>query len=336
MIFKKIKERVSNEDEMYKNIGSFSDMIKKGWNLAKDLEISKRDEITFVGMGGSGIPGDFFKTILEPKGIRVNIVKDYHIPSYIDSGPIFLVSYSGNTEETISSTKDAISKDLECVSITTNGVLSQLSQVNNLPLVFIPKGITPRASMGYFIGVIFRILDNSDYFDEGKSSLIYYLSTLLKKPHLRNNGKELAKRIGSKIPLVYTSNKFSSVGYRWKCQFNENSKRMSFFNTFSEMNHNELMGYNNFDPDLFYVVILRDEEDSPRIVRRMDAFKDILKERGIKVSILKITGNNFISRALSGILIGDWASYYLAKSDDIDPSDTSLIERFKEDIKKSE
>ncbi|MFW6024771.1 MAG: bifunctional phosphoglucose/phosphomannose isomerase [Candidatus Woesearchaeota archaeon] len=334
MIFKKIKEKISNEDEMYTYINSFSDMIKKGWNLAKETDISKSDEITFVGMGGSGIPGDFIKTILEPSGIRVNVIKNYKIPSYV-KGPVFLVSYSGNTEETISSTKDAISKNLECVSITTDGVLSQLSQVNSIPLVFIPKGIPPRASMGYFIGVIFRILDNSGYFEESKSSLIYYLSTLLKKPHLRNNGKELAKRIKTKIPIVYTSSKFSSVGYRWKCQFNENSKKYAIFNTFPEMNHNEIMGYENIDPDIFYVIILRDEEDDPKVVKRMDVFKELLKNKGIKVSILKITGNNFISRALSAILIGDWASYYLAKEYDIDPADTTLIENFKEDLKKS-
>ena len=60
--------------------------------------------IVVSGMGGSAIGGDILRVYAANKTpIPVLVVRDYNIPAFVDQNTLFLaVSYSGNTEETLS------------------------------------------------------------------------------------------------------------------------------------------------------------------------------------------------------------------------------------------
>ena len=65
---------------------------------------------------------------------------------------------------------------------------------------------------------------------------------------------------------------------RYKTQINENAKQMAFFNVFSEQNHNEINGF-QFVPPNFHIILIRDKKDNPRIKKRIDILKPVMKPR---------------------------------------------------------
>src|SRR5258707_13401516 len=59
-----------------------------------------------------------------------------------------------------------------------------------------------------------------------------------------NPARELARQIGRTIPLIYGGGALGAVAaYRWKCDVNENAKAPAFWNTYPELDHNEICGW---------------------------------------------------------------------------------------------
>jgi glucose/mannose-6-phosphate isomerase len=59
-----------------------------------------------------------------------------------------------------------------------------------------------------------------------------------------NPARELARRIGRTIPLIYGGGAIGAVAaYRWKCDVNENAKAPAFWNTHPELDHNEICAW---------------------------------------------------------------------------------------------
>ena len=99
------------------NIDGTKNILNLGNQLTTDLETSEGfasvdyERILIVGMGGSGVAGDVLKLILnQHTNIDVEVRKTYNLTkNQIAARPFCLfISYSGNTEETISVAKDAI------------------------------------------------------------------------------------------------------------------------------------------------------------------------------------------------------------------------------------
>src|SRR3989344_3770451 len=71
--------------------------------------------------------------------------------------------------------------------------------------------------------------------------------------------ERIAKKIGLRTPIIYASEMLNAVAYRWKTQFNENSKAAAFHHSFSEMNHNEIAGYRSMNKSDFAAIFIRDK-----------------------------------------------------------------------------
>ena len=82
-----------------------------------------------LGMGGSGSGGLFLKALSDDSGGLPFVVwRDYGVPSWW--GPdwlVFATSYSGNTEETLSASNEALQRGAKVVAMTTGGKLEQLA-----------------------------------------------------------------------------------------------------------------------------------------------------------------------------------------------------------------
>jgi glucose/mannose-6-phosphate isomerase len=120
---------------------------------------------------------------------------DYDLPSGVTSQDLVIcTSWSGNTQETISSYDQAIAGGLDTVVITRGGALANKAKQNNTSLVILPdKNIPPRGAVGYMAGAMFSVLgqENSDIAIDEKA--------------LDKTGKDLAEKLGDKIPLIYAS-----------------------------------------------------------------------------------------------------------------------------------
>lgn len=148
-----------------------SDMLDQIRDLPSQLRWSStidapsggtHSEVLCVGMGGSGISGDYAAAIAEPFGTRVTVHKGYGpVPAWaIRLRPLVVaVSYSGNTEETLDFAVSARDTGLPLAVVTTGGRLGEMAKEEKWPMVEVPAGLQPRAALGYLLGAVLRLLE---------------------------------------------------------------------------------------------------------------------------------------------------------------------------------
>jgi len=315
----------SNMIEVLKN---FPNQCRDALSLPKG--ITAKGEVTSVvvcGMGGSAIGGDLLKTYCSTSKLPVIVVRDYKVPEFVDNYTlVFAVSYSGNTEETISAFHDAKKKGAQIIGITSGGELEKLAD----KVIKVPSGLQPRAAGGYLFFPMLGVLSNSNIINV-KNTDLNEMIELLKKEEIKDIGEELAKKIEGKVPLIYSSELLKPIAFKWQTQINENAKYPAYHAAFSEMNHNEILSFRAMDRSRFIAILLRDEQDHPKIKKRMDICKEIM-ERNIDVEEVKIKGNSLLARIFYTIHVGDYASYNLALRERVDPSPVEVIEWMKKQL----
>ncbi len=299
----------------------------------KDVKIvGDFKNIVVCGIGGSALPADVLNTvILLP--VPIYIHRDYNLPPQANENSLIIcISYSGNTEETVSALESAISKKLKIVCMATGGKVEELCQKNDIPLVKIPSGIQPRCATGYIFSVLVKILSNNGILTDMSQELSDVAESLEKiNPTLENEGKKLAKKLVKKIPVVYASNTFKDIAMIWKIKFNENSKIPAFYNYFPELNHNEMVGFSQIKKNSnFHFIIIRDKNDHPRNLKRMNLFASLLKKKGAKTDFIEMKDGSLLFKVFSTLILGDWVSYYLALENKTDPTPVKMVEEFKE------
>ncbi len=317
-----------DSQNMLQVIRDFPKQCREALSLPKGVSVSREiRNIIVIGMGGSAIGGDLLKAYLSDTNIPVYVNRDYTVPNFVNQNSVvFAVSYSGNTEETLSAFRDAQDKKAKIIGITSGGKLADECG----KVIKIPSGLQPRAALGYLFFPMLGILHNTDIIRVKNEELNEMMDILRKTDEFNDVGEELSKKLKGKIPIIYASEFLGPVAMRWKTQINENAKMAAFYNVFSEMNHNEIAGYKNMDRK-FIAVLIRDKFDNERIKKRMDICKDIM-EVTASVEEVKTQGQNLLARMFSAIHLGDFVSYYLALWNHVDPSPVDIIESMKKKL----
>ncbi|MEK6950041.1 MAG: bifunctional phosphoglucose/phosphomannose isomerase, partial [Nanoarchaeota archaeon] len=315
-----------DSQNMLQVIKNFSAQCREALSLPKGISVPDDiNNIVVIGMGGSAIGGDLLKAYLLSNGkVPVHVIRDYKVPNFVDENTlVFAVSYSGNTEETLSALKHAQGKKAKIIGIASGGRLAAECS----KLITIPAGLQPRAALGYLFFPMLGVLHNSGIIKVRNEELNEMVLVLKKVDNFNNEGENIAKKIKDKVPIIYSSENLGAVAMRWKTQINENAKMPAFYNVFSEMNHNEIAGYRAIGNN-FAAVLIRDKHDNDRVKKRMDICKQIMEQR-INVVEAETQGSSLLARMLSGIYLGDFVSYYLAMWNRVDPSPVDIIEGMK-------
>lgn len=321
---------VVDKSNMLRVIDDFPLQCQGASELGRDITI-KGDirHIVIAGMGGSAIPGDVLNSYLRSKTV-VYTCRDYDVPAWVGKNSlVFANSYSGNTEETLSSYRSAVKQGANIVVTTSGGKLGKIAEENKNPVIKIPPGYQPRAAVGYLFLPMLNVLENCGLVDAQKD--VSGMIEDLKSPRHKEEAQKLAEKLVEKIPLIYSSGRLRAIAMRWKCQFDENSKVMAFYNVLSELNHNEIVGYTVLKGN-FFTIFLSDEGDHPRIKKRVAVTKRLIEEKGCPAVEIKTTGRNNLSRIFSTIYLGDYASYFLAMKNNVDPTPVGIIENLKREI----
>lgn len=150
----------------------------------------------------------------------------------------------------------------------------------------------------------------------------------------KNYAKRLALELKDKYVIVYAANRcIDSVVTRWRGQLAENSKALSSSHVLPEMNHNEIVGW-VFPKKLlkdFVVVILRDKGEHPRVARRIEITKTIIKKKSNMFEV-RSKGNGLLSRIFYLIYFGDFVSFYLALLNGVDPTPVDTVTYLKRQL----
>ena len=144
----------------------------------------------------------------------------------------------------------------------------------------------------------------------------------------------LAKNVHSTFPVIITEEDLSSIGYRLKCQFNENSKMLSYNVTLPEMNHNEIVGWEKSltKKDLFSLIWI--DITFPANIKRMDITNKILTNKNSYSHHIEIPSD--FKNDLSGLfyLINylDWLSYWCGFLNKVDIDAIESINILKKEL----
>lgn len=319
--------------------------IKISDKLMINYKIPKN--IIIVGMGGSAIGGEILRDwLIDRVSIPINISQEYFPPAYVDEDSlVIVVSYSGETEETLSTFVKALSKQCMIVTVSSGGHLKSFSQKLELPHISIPANLpAPRAAIAYTFFPLIALLKKFKVLKEIDEEFIETLDVLKqiieenssKTPSGDNEAKKIAFEIGDTIPIIYGFGQYKAIARRIKCQFNENSKVPSRFDVFSELNHNEIVGW-EAPPRCtknFSVILIRDPEEPPELNRRIEITKQVVAAKAHKVIEIHARGEYALTKIFSTLLLGDFISIYLALLRGVDPTSTKNIDRLKKEMKK--
>ena len=324
-------------------------VLNLGNQLKTDLEISEGftsfnyERILIVGMGGSGVAGDVLKLILnQHTNIDVEVRKTYNLSkTHIATRPFCLfISYSGNTEETVSAAKDAIDKNLEWAAISSGGELLELANKYNKKFVKVPDRLQPRAAFGLMTKAVINFLpdQNKEIFINACEEAGNYLNNLTEDDSSKvfEISKNIASQIGSKTAIIYAGSDLTYlVAQRWKTQINENSKSKAYVGFMPEIHHNEILSWeadqegskNNF------ILILLRGDDHKKIDNRFEFTKEIIGSKVDTIDVRNISSENLIKDLFHLVLIGDLVSVNLADHLKTDPFNIDAIENLKKKLK---
>jgi glucose/mannose-6-phosphate isomerase len=300
------------------------------------------DSIAVLGMGGSGIAGDVLAAVGAALPVPVVVLRQYRTPGFI--GPrtlVFAMSYSGDTEETLSMTRGAFHAGARVVTVSEGGALDALAAENGAVRIACPPGLMPRAAIGALVAPLFVVLFRLGLLPEAHASLVMAQEQLAHRreqcrPEVageKNPARELARKIGRTIPVVHGGGALGAVAARrWKCDINENAKAPAFWAAAPEANHNEICGWGQHGDvtrQVLTLVQLRHGFEHPRLARQMEIARDMVEEAFVQVLDVEGVGDGRLAQLLDLMYLGTWTSCYLALDNDVDPGPIDAISALK-------
>ena len=297
---------------------NFLTMLKKETNV-KSNSYSKR--LLISGMGGSGIGGKIVETLAAYEDIgQVFSWNNYGVPAWMSlDDNLICISYSGNTAETLSTAKNAHEIGCEIEVITTGGKLGDLADDNGWQKTIIEDGHQPRAALPLLLKPLLYKLNFPN--------IEKMVKEVSEREYQREKIEEIATGLFGKVPCIYTEPSLEPVGYRWRCQIQENAKQLAFHHVIPEMNHNEIVGWTNSNPNMIPVLI-RKTNEANEIRNRFEALKNTAWKKTRVVEIFA-TCESHLAKMLETIYIGDMVSIELAKLNKVDPTPVKVIENLK-------
>ncbi|MFX1516287.1 MAG: bifunctional phosphoglucose/phosphomannose isomerase [Promethearchaeota archaeon] len=289
--------------------------------------------ILICGMGGSAVSGDYLSVYLKQRlDIPVMVNRNYDIPAFTSENTLVIViSYSGNTEESISCLIKALEKLAKIVGIGSGGNLGTFCEKYNLPFFPIPSGYQPRASFPLLFFPLLKILHSLKLLPLDQPAINETLSLFRQMrqefnfdvPIASNHAKQTAQKLHGRIPVIWSP--FNCVANRMKYQLNENSKILALAEEIPELDHNHIVGWESWEKDNpFILITCRFQDEHPNVKLRFDITQEILKD---KVEIVEIIarGTSFLTQLFSATYYGDYISMYLAILNNQNPNTVDSI-----------
>lgn len=340
---------ISNIDKskMFDTLARFPEQIRDAITIAEHASLEnfiKIDNVIITGMGASGIAGDILMHLYKDRiDVPVYVNQGYDLPKWAKKDTLALfISYSGNTEETLSAFKIASQRKCKIICISSGGRLQEFSEKRGISHIKIPSGFQPRAAIGYFIYLLLDIFRRTGLLkhsiDSEIEEVIDVVTEFVKQnntsvPDLENPSKQIARKLLNSIPQLYGWGIYAPIAKRWRTQFNENSKLIARDDIIPESNHNDIVGW-SLNPEVsrqFSCILFRDKEvESLPISTRLEFMINLFQDIVANIIEIRPKGKSKLAKVMYLICLGDFVSCYLAILRDIDPSPVDVISEFKD------
>jgi glucose/mannose-6-phosphate isomerase len=242
-------------------------------------------------------------------------------------------SYSGNTEETLACFEAAGAAGARRVALTTGGKLAERAREEGVPVIGVPSGMQPRASVIYMtVGALECAVacGAAPPLREEVEGAAEVLSGLASDPA---EASDIAAALEGMLPVVHGAESTAPVARRWKGQINENAEMAAFASELPEANHNEIEGWaRGREVAPLAAVLLRAPDQHERVQRRLDLTAEVLGRMGAPVVQAEAHGDTPVAQVLSLVMLGDLVSVDLAERTGVDAAAMDAIEGFKSEL----
>ncbi len=340
--------RAADPGNMLDRIKDLPKQVRDAWTIARAAQLPPAHgdvrNITVAGMGGSAIGGDLAAALLSGDlKVPMSVHRDYGLPAYVGRDSLVIVSsYSGNTEETLSSFEEAQRRGARILALTTGGRIAELSKAARYPVISFSYAAQPRAALGYSLGLVLGALVRLGFVRDLSTDVDAALADLAKLEERvhegarTNDAKKLAIELYGRVIFAYGAGVMGVMARRVKGQWNENAKNWAAYDVMSELNHNAVVGFPHPDVarEALTVLLLRSDRDNPRHKLRFDVTRDLLDRATIPHKTLQFSGSSMFSEILQLTLFTDYVSFYVALLNGADPTPVKSIDHLKERLAK--
>lgn len=288
--------------------------------------VPAHEALVLGGMGGSALPAMMLAHLWQKK--RIDIHRDYGLPAQqLPQTLCVASSYSGNTEETLSFAGEALKRGAPLAALTSGGALLKLAQEKNIPHVVLPAGMQPRDAVLAATKALAALAGAHEVIDE--------LNATAGAPGAAHaQAGAVAEALKDAIPLVYASQRNEALAYVSKITYNETAKVPAFCNVFPELNHNEMQGLDPLGgtaPLLrpLSILMLRDPQDEPRVLKRMEVFETLMRERHARVMSVMLPEGSDAYKCIWAWQLARQAAHLLAAHYGVEADGVPLVEEFK-------
>lgn len=311
-------------------------------SFPSDADLPPAEQISSVvvmGMGGSGIAGDVLAATAGDCPVPIVVSKGYDQPSFVGPGTLVIaVSFSGNTEETISAVSQAARAGARLVALSNGGELADVVARHGGQVIGVDPAIPmPRAAIGALSVPLLLLLERAGLITGASEQISGAIEQLtVRRDRLTADPRRvrsIARRIGRTFPIVYGAGPVGGVAAaRWKCQFNENPKVPAFANSIPELTHNEICGWGQHGDvtrQVFTLVQLRHDFEHPNEERRFELVSEFSDEVVADVIEVRAEGEGRLAQLLDLVLVGDLVTLQMAFDAGVDPGPVPVLDDIK-------
>lgn len=332
-------EQIDSDNSREEITGQYKQLLH-GFNVESEIDASGITRVVVAGMGGSALAARLAQTWwFDQLPVPFEIVRGYDLPAYVDKQTLVVCSsYSGNTEETVSAYDQARKREALMVVAASGGKLVERAESDNVPVYQIPGGCQPRFAAWYGVRALAELFEQLGLVTDAVSELedaAEFLKTVTDEwqPDVstgENRAKQIAEECMGKAVWIYSGPALNSAAYKWKIDINENAKHVASWNELPEFNHNEFLGWTEHPREKpFTVIQLQSALDNERIRKRFEVTNRLLSGRMPTPIVIESRGEAHIQHLLWTCLLGDYASFYLAILNNVNPGKVDAIEQLK-------
>lgn len=339
--------RAHDPDGLFSVLARSHEQVTRAWSRPVPAMKKSADvrQVIMCGMGGSAISGDLAANFLAGElEVPFSVNRTYGLPASAGKDTLVIASsYSGNTEETLSSLDEALRRGCRAVCITNGGAMGALADGAGLPAFPLDRDLQPRYALYSSFFTLLKVLQSLGIIGD-QSAWAARIAEMLEESAPRHGGDgsaamEYARRLEGKLALVYSASGVTDgAGSRLKAQLNENAKVHAFHAALPEMNHNEIVGWEGAADSgaALAAVSIIDRDYHPRILARFGIFHALLRKIGVDILEFESTHSDRKMRLFDLVYLSDWISYCLALLRGRDPGEIEFIDHMKQELSRHE
>ncbi len=324
-----------------------ADAVKQAKRIKLPTSYSKIDKVVVSGMGGSNLGARIIASVFkEDLKVPLLIEAGYTVPAYVDKKTLYIISsYSGSTEEPLSTYAEAKKRKAKIVVVTaknSSNPLWDLARQNKLPsFIFDPlanPSKQPRLALGYATFGFLAILEKADVLKVGnkaKEKIISDLKSSGKKLDIGvfdNSAKRLALELCGRQIFLVGGDFLEGSLHAMRNQLCENSKNVASYLVLPDMNHYALEGLSNplDNKERLIILSFRSSLYRSEVSKRLTITEQVAEKNGIKVVSFDLKSKTRLGQAAEILQVGSWITFYLAFLNGVDPVKIPWVDWFKE------